>query len=1093
MKSYLVDTDEGMMRVEYTGSTDDGVVVEYYDNNYQITSQTYISFELSIFGGFYEGEDAYYLVFGQNNSDEDDSVEVVRVVKYSKDWERLGAASLYGANTTIPFRAGSLRMTECNGYLYIRTSHQMYTSTDGLNHQANLMIEVQESDMTITDSYYSVMNNSVGYVSHSFNQFILVDDDNNLVALDHGDAYPRAAIISKYAKQAGDSTFSGSTSYVNVFSFEGETGTNSTGASLGGFEYSSTSYLVAGNSVTQDDDWSSHTARNVFVTVTSRSDFSSDGTEINMITDYDTDGSISASTPQLVKLDTDQFLLLWTTTEYADSSVSASKQVMLHYVYLDGNGDMTSEIYTTEGQLSDCKPVVVDGAAVWYVTGDSSGTSSSTETTPVFYKIASDGTCTVYSDLETPEITGISATDSGIEVTWNAVAGAEGYYVHYNSSTVTVTDADTTSAVSSASSGSTYYIWVEAYAGSSKSLVLNKQKFIYTKPELTNTSTGIQVDWPEITDASEYQIYKETEDDSWSLVQTTADTSWIDQDVSSGSVCTYMIRTVLTDGTVYDSVENSVTFLSVPTLLGVTNTSSGIEVTWETVEGAASYRVYYKQSTASSYSSRSVTAGSDSTQSTTLSLTSGTEYDFYVAAYADGSLSGGSETMTIYYLKAPTVTLSNSSTGIQLSWSEISGAEEYKIYRKTEEDSYSLVDTTADIEWLDTDVTGGTAYTYQVYTCSGDYVSAGSTEKTLIYLSTPTLLSLANTSGGVEVTWETVEGAASYRVYYKQSTASSYSSRSVTAGSDSTQSLTLSLTGGTEYDFYVAAYADGTLSDGSETMTICYLKTPTVTLSKDSTGIQLSWEEVTGAEGYRIYRKTGEGSYSLMETTSETSWTDKEISDGMIYTYQVYAYSGDFVSSGSAEVSNTITDISSCTITLSADSFTYDGTEKKPDVTVRNNGLTLAEGTDYTVSFSNNVNAGTANVVITGEGDYVGTKEKTFTINKADQSVSATVSSSGITVGSTTSISISGAVGTVTYVSDNTDVAMVDSNGEVTGVSAGTATITIIAAGTDNYNAATASVTITVTESSSGSDGTGGSGDTGSGDSGSTGDTGSGD
>ncbi|MCC8080752.1 MAG: Ig-like domain-containing protein, partial [Lachnospiraceae bacterium] len=920
VKSYLVDTDEGMMRVEYTGSTDDGVVVEYYDNNYQITSQTYISFELSIFGGFYEGEDAYYLVFGQNNSDEDDSVEVVRVVKYSKDWERLGAASLYGANTTIPFRAGSLRMTECNGYLYIRTSHQMYTSTDGLNHQANLMIEVQESDMTITDSYYSVMNNSVGYVSHSFNQFILVDDDNNLVALDHGDAYPRAAIISKYAKQAGDSTFSGSTSYVNVFSFEGETGTNSTGASLGGFEYSSTSYLVAGNSVTQDDDWSSHTARNVFVTVTSLSDFSSDGTEINMITDYDTDGSISASTPQLVKLDTDQFLLLWTTTEYADSSVSASKQVMLHYVYLDGNGDMTSEIYTTEGQLSDCKPVVVDGAAVWYVTGDSSGTSSSTETLPVFYKIASDGTCTVYSDLETPEITGISATDSGIEVTWNAVAGAEGYYVHYNSSTVTVTDADTTSAVSSASSGSTYYIWVEAYAGSSKSLVLNKQKFIYIKPELTNTSTGIQVDWPEITDASEYRIYKETEDDSWSLVQTTADTSWIDQDVSSGSVCTYMIRTVLTDGTVYDSVENSVTFLSVPTLLGVTNTSSGIEVTWETVEGAASYRVYYKQSTASSYSSRSVTAGSDSTQSTTLSLTSGTEYDFYVAAYADGSLSGGSETMTI-----------------------------------------------------------------------------------------------------------------------------------------------------------------------------CYLKTPTVTLSKDSTGIQLSWEEVTGAEGYRIYRKTGEGSYSLMETTSETSWTDKEISDGMIYTYQVYAYSGDSVSSGSAEVSNTITDISSCTITLSADSFTYDGTEKKPDVTVRNNGLTLAEGTDYTVSFSNNVNAGTANVVITGEGDYVGTKEKTFTINKADQSVSAAASSSDITVGSTTSISISGAIGTVTYVSDNTDVAMVDSNGEVTGVSAGTATITITAAGTDNYNTATASVTITVTESSSGSDGTGGSGDTGSGDSGSTGDTGSGD
>ncbi|MCD8337047.1 MAG: hypothetical protein LUD18_07200, partial [Lachnospiraceae bacterium] len=382
--SYLEVVSNGFMRVEYTGSV---IVVEYYNSSFTLTSKKYVTRELPYFGGFYAGSDAYYLVFGQNNADEDDSTEVVRVVKYSADWVRQGAASLYGANTTIPFRSGSLRMAESGGYLYIRTSHQMYASSDGVNHQANLAIEVDESSMTVTYS------GNMGYVSHSFNQFILVDDSNNLVEVDHGDAYPRAAILFRGSKQGGISTFSYNS--VKLLSFQGATGNNATGASLGGLEYSSSSYLVAGNSVTQDSDWSSHTARNIFVTVTSRSSLSS--TSVKWITDYDTDGSISASTPQLVKLGSDSFLLLWTTTEYSISGNTGSKQSKLHYVYLDGQGNTTSEIYTVNGQLSNCKPTVSGGSVYWYVTGDADSTSSST--TPYFYTIRSDGSFSVKVSL----------------------------------------------------------------------------------------------------------------------------------------------------------------------------------------------------------------------------------------------------------------------------------------------------------------------------------------------------------------------------------------------------------------------------------------------------------------------------------------------------------------------------------------------------------------------------------------------------------------------------------------------------------------------------------------------------------------------
>lgn len=62
---------------------------------------------------------------------------------------------------------------------------------------------------------------------------------------------------------------------------------------------------------------------------------------------------------------------------------------------------------------------------------------------------------------------------------------------------------------------------------------------------------------------------------------------------------------------------------------------------------------------------------------------------------------------------------------------------------------------------------------------------------------------------------------------------------------------------------------------------------------------------------------------------------------------------------------------------------TYTGSAIKPSVTVKYNGNVLTKGTDYTVSYSNNVNAGTAKVTIKGTGLYTGSVTKTFTINKA--------------------------------------------------------------------------------------------------------------
>ena len=162
---------------------------------------------------------------------------------------------------------------------------------------------------------------------------------------------------------------------------------------------------------------------------------------------------------------------------------------------------------------------------------------------------------------------------------------------------------------------------------------------------------------------------------------------------------------------------------------------------------------------------------------------------------------------------------------------------------------------------------------------------------------------------------------------------------------------------------------------------------------------------------------------------------------------------------------NKLVSIAVCTVALSSTSYTYNGKERKPSVTVTDGTFTLTSGTDYTVSYSNNTNAGTATVTITGKGVYTGTNSTTFTIKKAtsklvfaeaDISKKATDAAFTNTLTKTTD-------GTVTFKSSDTKVAEVNStSGQVTIKGIGTTTISANAAEGTNYKAGSSSYTLTV-------------------------------
>lgn len=161
---------------------------------------------------------------------------------------------------------------------------------------------------------------------------------------------------------------------------------------------------------------------------------------------------------------------------------------------------------------------------------------------------------------------------------------------------------------------------------------------------------------------------------------------------------------------------------------------------------------------------------------------------------------------------------------------------------------------------------------------------------------------------------------------------------------------------------------------------------------------------------------------------------------------------------GSAEV----IDISAAVVIAATQ--TYSGSAKTPAVTVTLNGETIPSA-GYDVVYSNNVNAGTANITVTGKGNYTGTATGTFTINKATGSVSfSTNSVSKYDVESTYTQTVSKTGdGSLSYFSSNTSVATVNSSGKVTFKSTGTVTITATLSAGTNYTGASTYYTLTIT------------------------------
>jgi M6 family metalloprotease-like protein len=155
-----------------------------------------------------------------------------------------------------------------------------------------------------------------------------------------------------------------------------------------------------------------------------------------------------------------------------------------------------------------------------------------------------------------------------------------------------------------------------------------------------------------------------------------------------------------------------------------------------------------------------------------------------------------------------------------------------------------------------------------------------------------------------------------------------------------------------------------------------------------------------------------------------------------------------------------ITPRSASTLTIAAIApFTYDGSAKRPEPEVKDGLTVLTKGVDYSLSYANNTAAGTATLTVTGIGNYTGTQNRSFTINKASPTVNTWPTGTVITVGQPLSAS--------TLSGGNTSVSgtfSFDAPSTVPPVGVCTAAVTFAATDSVNYAAVNGTSEVTVRE-----------------------------
>ena len=416
------------------------------------------------------------------------------------------------------------------------------------------------------------------------------------------------------------------------------------------------------------------------------------------------------------------------------------------------------------------------------------------------------------------------------------------------------------------------------------------------KPKLT---------WNAVSGATSYRVFRsESRGSGYSLLGTTTATSYVNTGAAVGKTYYYRVKAVNSVGTSgYSNIVSGKAKTAAPAAPSVTigNSSTGKpQLTWKAVSGAVKYEVYRSTRQNSGYSLLGTTT---STSYVNTGASTGTTYYYRVKAVNRNGMASGYSNIVSGKAKAaapaaPSVTAGNSSTGKpRLTWKAVSGAVSYRIYRSESRGTgYSLLGTTSSTSYVNTGAAVGKTYYYRVKAVNRDGMASGysnivSCKAKAAAPAAPSVTAGNSSTGKPRLTWKAVSGAVSYRIYRSESRGTGYSLLGTTSSTSYTN--TGAKAGKTYYYRVKAVNRDGMASGYSNIVSgKATLPAPVLNigLSVSSGKPMLAWDAVPGATSYRIYRSTSRGTgYSLLATTTSTSYVNTSAAKGTTYYYQVKA------------------------------------------------------------------------------------------------------------------------------------------------------------------------------------------------------------
>lgn len=537
--------------------------------------------------------------------------------------------------------------------------------------------------------------------------------------------------------------------------------------------------------------------------------------------------------------------------------------------------------------------------------------------------------------------------------------------------------------------------------------------------------TGLTVSWQKVQSGITYTLLRATSaDGQYQTVYTGTALSYTDTNVAKNTDYYYKVR-VYDDTTPLDSaVKNGRVELPKTVLRESNVASNGIELTWDAVNMIDGYNIY-RSTDGINYSKVGSVQGATSYTDTSAEFF--TNYNYYIKTYiTSGNVTDESKASNVLS-QSRRVTgfsaINNIFDEVELSWDNVANADGYVIYMGATDvdDNYDPKEKIAELG------AGTTSYTVNVSDLkrgqdarfyieaykmvNGERVNCDITATYVYLLYKP----VENIKWYVQnnliyVKWDSYVSDMSvtgYNLngYVDANTADYLTLRTTTSNSVSVPAFTLN------NQYYVTVVAKNAMYN-----VFTFLQEPRVKVGGNFITPELKTiddvyynigDSVTLTAELKGEMENFDYHYQWYKTTSPTAsgtaiggatkntYVPDTGTDTISYYYcEVWGtYNGTIKDTSNVVMvrsNNAKENIANCSIS-SISSKNYTGSAITPDFTVAYNGVSLTKGTDYTVTYSNNVNVGTATITITGKGKYEGSKTISFRINAIDVST-ATIS-----------------------------------------------------------------------------------------------------